>query len=163
MEAAFEHLEGVRDALSGYTGGPEVQPSYEEVSNHGTGHAEAVRVLYDPARVTYEQLLELYWHRINPTTPDQAFADRGHQYRSVIYVHSPAQRAAAERSLQAIRALPQFRAGVVTTIEDAVVFWVAEGYHQNFWRTNPEHYESYHEHSGRREYLRSVWGPNAPY
>jgi methionine-S-sulfoxide reductase len=163
MEAAFEHQAGVRDAISGYTGGSELHPGYEQVSNHGTSHAEAIRVLYDPRAVTYEQLLELYWHRVDPVHPDQAFVDVGHQYRSVIFVHSPEQRAAAERSRAAIVASNRFHAPVVTTIEDATVFWVAEGYHQNFWRTTPDRYEGYHEHSGRREFLRGIWGPDAPY
>ncbi len=163
MEAAFEHQAGVRDAISGYTGGPELHPGYEQVSNHGTGHAEAIRVLFDPSAVTYEQLLDLYWHRVDPVHEDQAFVDRGHQYRSVIYVHTPAQRAAAERSLQAIVASGRFHERIVTTVEDAAVFWVAEDFHQNFWRTSPDRYEGYHEHSGRREFLRAHWGPDAPY
>lgn len=163
MEAAFEHQAGVRDAISGYTGGPELHPGYEQVSNHGTGHAEAIRVLYDPSAVTYEQLLDLYWHRVDPVHEDQAFVDRGHQYRSVIFVHTPAQRAAAERSLQAIAASGRFHERIVTTVEDAPVFWVAEDFHQNFWRTSPDRYEGYHEHSGRREFLREHWGPDAPY
>lgn len=163
MEAAFEHLPGVRDAISGYTGGPELHPSYEQVSNHRTQQAEAVRVLYDPRAVTYEQLLDLYWRRVDPVDRDRAFADTGHQYRSVIFVHDAQQRAAAERSLREISASGRYHAPVLTTVEDAPVFWVAEDYHQNFWRTSPEHYTEYHENSGRREFLRAVWGPDAPY
>lgn len=163
MEAAFEHLDGVRDAVSGYTGGSERHPSYEEVSNHRTSHAEAIRVLYDPNRVTYDQLLDLFWRRIDPTAHDRAFADVGHQYRSVIFVHTPEQRAAAERSRAAIASSHRFEGPITTTIEDAPVFWVAEDYHQNFWRTSPERYNEYHENSGRREFLRAHWGPNAPY
>ncbi len=163
MEAAFEQLRGVRDAVSGYTGGAEQGPTYEEVSNHQTSHAEAIRVLYDPAVITYDQLLDTYWRHVDPTTPDQAFVDVGHQYRSVIFVHGAQQRAAAERSKQAIVASGRFGARIVTTIEDASVFWVAEDYHQNFWRTSPERYHSYHEHSGRREFIRAHWGPDAPY
>ncbi len=163
MEAAFEHLDGVRDAVSGYTGGSERHPTYDAVSNHRTSHAEAVRVLYDPNRVTYEQLLDLFWRRIDPTARDRAFADIGHQYRSVVFVHSPEQRAAAERSRAAIASSGRFEGPITTTIEDAPVFWVAEDYHQNFWHTSPERYNSYHENSGRREFLRAHWGPNAPY
>jgi peptide methionine sulfoxide reductase msrA/msrB len=163
MEAAFEQLRGVRDAVSGYTGGTEQGPTYEEVSNHQTSHAEAIRVLYDPSVITYDQLLDAYWRHVDPTTPDQAFVDVGHQYRSVIYVHDAQQRAAAERSKQAIVASGRFGARIVTTVEDAGVFWVAEDYHQNFWRTSPERYHSYHEHSGRREFIRAHWGPDAPY
>jgi peptide methionine sulfoxide reductase msrA/msrB len=153
----------VRDAVSGYTGGPEWQPTYDEVSNHATQHAEAVRVIYDPSVVTYEQLLDTFWRRIEPTARDRAFADVGHQYRSVIYVQSPAERSAAERSKQTLATSGRFREPIVTTIEAVSVFWVAEDYHQNFYRTHPEHYERYHEHSGRREFLRAHWGPDAPY
>lgn len=163
LEAAFEHLDGVRDAISGYTGGTELHPSYEAVSNHRTSHAEAIRVLYDPHRVTYDQLLDLYWRRIDPTAHDRAFSDIGHQYRSVIFVHSPEQRLAAERSRAALAASHRFDAQITTTIENAPVFWVAESYHQNFWRTSPDAYTAYHEHSGRREFLRAHWGPDAPY
>jgi methionine-S-sulfoxide reductase len=163
MEAAFEGIRGVREVISGYTGGPELHPSYEQVSNHGTGHAEAVRVLYDPTQVSYEQLLHTYWRRIDPTARDRSFADVGRQYRSVIFVHSPEQRAAAERSRRELAASGVFREPIVTTIEDATVFWVAEDYHQDFYRTHPERYHAYHEHSGRREFLRAHWGPDAPY
>ncbi|MFO0630207.1 MAG: peptide-methionine (S)-S-oxide reductase MsrA [Polyangiales bacterium] len=163
MEAAFEHQAGVRDAISGYTGGPELHPSYEEVSNHRTGQAEAVRVLYDPRQVTYAQLLDLFWRRVDPVHRDRAFADVGHQYRSVIFVHDAQQRAEAERSLREVSASGRYHAPVLTTVEDAPVFWVAEDYHQNFWRTSPEHYNEYHENSGRREFLRETWGPDAPY
>jgi methionine-S-sulfoxide reductase len=163
LEAAFEGVPGVRDAVSGYTGGPELHPGYEQVSNHGTGHAEAVRVLYDPARVSYEQLLHTFWRRIDPTAVDRSFADVGHQYRSAIFVHSPAQRAAAEASRREVAGSGVFREPIVTTVEDAPVFWVAEDYHQNFYRTHPERYHAYHEHSGRREFLRARWGEGAPY
>lgn len=163
MEAAFEQIPGVRDAVSGYTGGPELHPGYEQVSNHGTGHAEAIRVLYEPGRVTYEQLLHTFWRRIEPTATDRAFSDVGHQYRSAIFVHSPEQRAAAERSKREVEASGVFREPIVTVIEDAAVFWVAEDYHQNFYRTHPDRYNAYHEHSGRREFLRAHWGENAPY
>jgi methionine-S-sulfoxide reductase len=163
MEAAFEQVPGVRDAVSGYTGGPELHPGYEQVSNHGTGHAEAIRVLYEPARVTYEQLLHVFWRRIDPTATDRAFSDVGHQYRSAIYVHTPEQRAAAERSKREVAASGVFREPIVTPVEEAAVFWVAEDYHQNFYRTNPERYNAYHEHSGRREFLRAHWGEDAPY
>jgi methionine-S-sulfoxide reductase len=163
IEAAFEELPGVRDAISGYTGGPEQQPTYEQVANHATGHAEAVRVLYDPTVVTYQQLLHLFWRRVDATSTTGAFVDQGRQYRSTIYVSSPEERAAAERSLREIQASGVFDEPITVTIEDAGVFWVAETYHQNFHRTHPERYHSYHENSRRREYLREHWGPNAPY
>lgn len=163
MEAAFERVPGVRDAVSGYTGGPEQHPRYDDVSNHRTGHAEAVRVLYDPAAVTYAHLLEVFFRHADPTAVDRAFVDEGPQYRSVIYVASAAERAAAEQAKAAMQASGRFDGPIVTTIEDAGVFWVAEAYHQDFYRTHPNRYEGYHEHSGRREALRARWGPDAEY
>jgi methionine-S-sulfoxide reductase len=163
LEASFERVNGVRAVLSGYTGGREEHPSYDAVSNHGTSHAEAIRVHFDPAVVTYEQLLDHFWRHIEPTARDRAFVDVGRQYRSVIFAHNPAQRAAAERSKQALAASGRFREPIVTPIEDAPVFWVAEDYHQDFYRTHPDRYHSYHEHSGRREFLRAHWGPDADY
>lgn len=163
MEAAFERLDGVRAVLSGYTGGREQHPSYDAVSNHATSHAEAIRVHFDPTVITYERLLDHFWRHIEPTARDRAFVDSGRQYRSVIFVHGPAQRAAAERSKQRLAASGRFSDPIVTTIEDAPVFWVAEAYHQDFYRTHPDRYHSYHEHSGRREFLRAHWGADADY
>lgn len=163
LEAAFERVAGVRAVLSGYTGGRELHPSYDAVSNHRTSHAEAIRVHYDPAAVTYARLLDVFWRHIEPTARDRAFVDVGRQYRSVIFVHDAAQREAAERSRRALEASGRFREPIVTTIEDVAVFWVAEDYHQDFYRTHPERYHSYHEHSGRREFLRAHWGPDADY
>lgn len=164
MEYAFEHVRGVREVVSGYTGGSEQHPTYSEVSGHRTSQAESIRVLYDPATVTYEQLLDVFWRRIDPIDPDQAFVDEGHQYRSVIFVQNAQERAAAERSKQAIAASGRFERPIVTTIEETpAVFWVAEDYHQNYWRTHPDEFERYHEHSGRREFLRAHWGADAPY
>ena len=163
MEAAFEHLPGVHDAISGYTGGAPEHPTYDDVSNHRTTQAEAVRVLYNPAVITYDQLLAVFWRRIDPTGVDHAFSDSGHQYRSVVFVHDAAQRAAATGTRSGIAAAGHFSDPITTTIEDAGVFWVAEDYHQNFWRTHPNHYRAYHDHSGRREMLREHWGAGAPY
>ena len=163
MEAAFEQVDGVRDAISGYTGGTEQHPTYDDVSNHRTSQAEAIRVVYNPAVVTYDQLLDVFWRRIDPTGVDRAFSDTGHQYRSAVFAHDAAQRAAATRTREGVAALGRFTAPITTTIEDAGVFWVAEDYHQNFWRTHSVHYRAYHEHSGRREFLRAHWGADAPY
>jgi methionine-S-sulfoxide reductase len=157
-EAAFETLPGVTEAISGYTGGAEVDPTYEQVSSGETGHAEAVRVVYDPRLVTYEQLLDVYWHSVDPTTVDQSFVDEGHQYRSVIFVHSAEQRAAAEASKRALTAANRFGAPIVTTIEDAGPFYRAEGYHQNYCTTTPGRYQQYKRASGREAYQRRVWG-----
>jgi methionine-S-sulfoxide reductase len=161
MESPFERLPGVGEVVSGYTGGPEVGPTYEEVSSGDTGHAEAVRVVYDPAVITYERLLEVFWRNIDPTTVDQSFVDHGHQYRTAIFVHSPAQRAAALASQRALEAAHRFGAPIVTTIEDAGPFYRAEAYHQDFYRTTPVRYQSYRRGSGRDAYIERIWGPGA--
>jgi peptide-methionine (S)-S-oxide reductase len=161
MEAPFERLPGVGEVVSGYTGGPEVGPTYEEVSSGDTGHAEAVRVVYDPSVITYERLLEVFWRNIDPTTVDQSFVDHGHQYRTAIYVHSPEQRAAALASKRALEVANRFGAPIVTTIEDAGPFYRAEAYHQDFYRTTPVRYRSYRRGSGRDEYIERIWGPGA--
>lgn len=158
MESPFEHVQGVAEVISGYTGGPEVGPTYEEVSSGETGHAEAVRVVYDPAVVTYEQLLDVYWRNVDPTTVDRSFVDEGRQYRSVIYVHTPEQRAAAEASKRALTAANRYGAPIVATIEDAGPFYRAEAYHQDFYRTTPGRYQSYRRASGRDAYIERIWG-----
>lgn len=163
IEAAFERVHGVRDAISGYTGGPEQSPSYDDVSNHRTQQAESVRVIYDPTQVTYAQLVDVFFRHIDATAVDGAFSDEGHQYRSVIFVASPEERATAEHAKAQLDASHRFDAPVATTIENAGVFWVAETYHQNFYRTHPHRFTQYHEASGRREYLRAHWGPTADY
>ena len=161
MEAPFERLPGVGEVVSGYTGGPEVGPTYEEVSAGDTGHAEAVRVVYDPSVITYERLLEVFWRNIDPTTVDQSFVDHGHQYRTGIFVHTPEQRAAALASKRALEVANRFGAPIVTTIEDAGPFYRAEAYHQDFYRTTPVRYRSYRLGSGRDEYIERIWGPGA--
>jgi peptide-methionine (S)-S-oxide reductase len=158
MEAPFERLPGVGAVISGYTGGPEVGPTYEQVGSGETGHAEAVRIVYDPALITYEQLLDVFWHQIDPTTVDQSFVDTGPQYRTAIYVHTPEQRAAAEASKRALTAANRFGAPIVTTIEDAGPFYRAEEYHQDFYRTTPGRYQSYRRGSGRDAYIDRIWG-----
>ena len=161
MEAPFERLPGVGAVISGYTGGPEVGPTYEEVSSGDTGHAEAVRIVYDPAVITYEQLLDVFWRNVDPTTVDQSFVDSGHQYRTAIYVHSAEQRAAAEASKRTLSAANRYGAPIVATIEDAGPFYRAEAYHQDFYRTTPGRYQSYRRGSGRDAYIERIWGPGA--
>lgn len=159
MEKPFEHTEGVGEVLSGYTGGPERGPSYDAVSSHRTGHVEAVRVVYDPSLVTYERLLELFWHNVDPTQDDGQFCDRGAQYRTAVFVATDEERRLAEAS----KAAAQARLGrpVVTEIRDAAPFWVAEDYHQDFYRTNPRRYQSYRLGCGRDARLRALWGDDA--
>jgi len=161
MESPFERLPGVGAVISGYTGGPEVGPTYDEVSSGDTGHAEAVRIVYDPAVITYEQLLDVFWRNVDPTTLDQSFVDSGRQYRSAIYVHSAEQRAAAEASKRTLSAANRYGAPIVTTIEDAGPFYRAEAYHQDFYRTTPGRYQSYRRGSGRDAYIERIWGPGA--
>jgi peptide-methionine (S)-S-oxide reductase len=160
MEAPFERLDGVVSVHSGYIGGRTNAPSYEEVSAGSTGHAEAVRIVYDPARVTYEQLLEVFWHNVDPTQADGQFCDHGDQYRTGIFVVNDEQRRLATASLANVRrALAPRR--VVTGIEDAGPFWVAEDYHQDFHVTHPARYQSYRIGCGRDRRLREVWGEAA--
>lgn len=133
VESAFRAIEGVTDATVGYTGGTTENPTYEDVCTGRTGHAEAVRVVYNPARVTYDQLLHAFWRMHNPTTKNRQGPDVGTQYRSAIFTHSPEQRAAAERSLEEMDASKTFSRPIVTEIQDAPVFWPAEEYHQRYF------------------------------
>ncbi len=158
MEGPFEAIEGVAEVLSGYTGGSEERPTYHEVSGGRTGHTEAVRVVYDPQRVTYDELLDVFWRSMDPTDAGGQFADRGQQYRPAIYVLDDAQRALAEASKAQLAASGRFDAMIVVPVEAAGTFWVAEGYHQDFYRTNPEHYQRYRRGSGRQAFLQRVWG-----
>jgi peptide-methionine (S)-S-oxide reductase len=160
MEPPFESLPGVASVTSGYTGGSKADPTYVEVSAGGTGHAEAVEIVYDPALVSYDKLLEVFWHNIDPVAVDRQFCDVGSQYRSAIFVHDAAQRAAAERS----RAEVQKKLGVSvkTQIVDAAPFYRAEDYHQDYAAKNPIRYNFYRYQCGRDARLREVWGDDAP-
>jgi peptide-methionine (S)-S-oxide reductase len=159
MEAPFEALEGVLSVTSGYIGGRSRGPTYEQVSRGGTGHAEAVRVVYDPSVIDYERLLEVFWHNIDPTQANGQFCDHGDQYRSAIFVVDGEQRRLAEASRQRVRA--HLRQNVVTQIVPASVFWVAEDYHQDYYRTHPAQYRSYRASCGRDARLRQLWGAAA--
>ena len=158
MEGPFESISGVKDAFSGYTGGSEQRPVYEQVSRGRTGHTEAVRVFYDPDEVTYEVLLEAFWRSMDPTDLGGQFADRGSQYRPAIFVHDEAQRQAAEASKKALSESGRFTDPIVVPIERAGDFWVAEGYHQDYYKTNPAHYKRYRKGSGREAFLQRIWG-----
>lgn len=162
MEPPFEKLDGVYSVVSGYTGGPEKDPSYERVSSGRTGHAEAVEVRYDPSRVTYRALLDVFWRQIDPTDSGGQFADRGPQYRTAIFVHDAEQRAAAEASKAEIAESGRFDGPIVTEIVDAGPFWRAEEYHQDYYRKNEAHYKRYRRGSGREGYLERIWGPADP-
>ena len=159
METAFEGLPGVQSVISGYTGGREKNPSYEQVSSKRTGHSEAVQITFDPREVTYAQLLDLFWHNVDPTDPGGQFCDRGPEYRSEIYYHDAAQKQLAEESKRRIETTPQrFKKRIVTRIVAATDFWPAEEYHQDFYRKNPVRYHEYRSGCGRDRRLVQLWG-----
>src|SRR5262245_9415014 len=162
MEPPFERLEGVLEVTAGYTGGTKVDPTYEEVSAGGTGHAESVRVRYDPAKISYEKLLDVFWHNIDPTTRDRQFCDAGHQYRSAIFVADEAQRRAAEASRAELERTKPFKEPIVTEIVAPSTCYPAEGYHQDYYRKNPIRYRFYRTTCGRDRRLEEVWGAAAP-
>lgn len=158
MEPPFEKLEGVKEVVSGYTGGKEENPTYEEVSAGKTGHVEAVQVRYDPAVISYETLLNVFWRQIDPTDPDGQFVDRGKQYRSAIFYHTPEQKALAERSKKALQQSGRFKKPIVTGILPAGKFFPAEEYHQNYYKEHSIKYKFYRFNSGRDQFLKKVWG-----
>jgi peptide-methionine (S)-S-oxide reductase len=158
MEGPFEKLPGVRSVTSGYTGGQKKNPTYEEVSAGVTGHAEAVQVVYDPGKIRYEQLLDVFWRNIDPLTPDAQFCDHGSQYRSAIFFHDDAQRQAAEASKQRIEASGRFKQKIVTQLVPAGTFYPAEEYHQDFYKKNPIRYATYRAGCGRDRRLQELWG-----
>jgi peptide-methionine (S)-S-oxide reductase len=159
VESAFDDLKGVKSADSGYVGGPERGSTYQEVSGGKTGHTEAVRVVFDPKVVPYTQLLDVFWHNIDPGQSNGQFCDRGTQYRSGLFPLDAAQRRAAEFSKAAVG--EKLGKAPVTEITDATTFWVAEGYHQDYHRTNSEHYLRYRLGCGRDARLREIWGAEA--
>jgi peptide-methionine (S)-S-oxide reductase len=160
MEHPFDELAGVVSVTSGYTGGATKNPTYEEVSAGGTGHAESVEVLYDPAKIGYAQLLDVYWHNVDPLTRDAQFCDHGHQYRTAIFYHDSTQHRLAEESKQRLAA--RFTEPIVTEIVAAGPFYPAEGYHQHYYRKNPLRYKLYRWGCGRDRRLKELWGDAAP-
>jgi peptide-methionine (S)-S-oxide reductase len=159
METAFEGLPGVVSVISGYAGGTQLQPTYEEVSSGRTGHAESVQITYDPTRISYTALLDIFWHNIDPTQSNGQFCDHGTQYRSVIFYGDSTERRLAESSKRAIETTPQrFKGPIVTQIVAAGRFWPAEEYHQDFYRKDPVRYESYRLGCGRDRRLVQLWG-----
>jgi len=158
MEPPFDRVPGVVSTTSGYTGGTKVDPSYEEVSAGGTGHAESVEVLYDPAKVTYEKLLDVYWHNVDPTVRDRQFCDTGHQYRTAIFTHDETQKRLAEQSKAALEKSKPFKEEIVTEIVPAGRFYPAEEYHQDYYKKNPVRYKFYRYNCGRDRRLEQLWG-----
>jgi peptide-methionine (S)-S-oxide reductase len=158
MQPPFEHLDGVLSTTVGYTGGHTKNPTYEEVSAGGTGHAESVQVVYDPAKISYEKLLDVFWHNIDPLTADGQFCDHGNQYRSAIFYHDETQRRLAEASKQALEKSRRFDQPIVTQIVPATEFYPAEDYHQKYHEKNPLHYKYYRWNCGRDQRLKALWG-----
>ncbi len=157
-QKAFDEVEGVVGTTAGYAGGTLANPTYEQVGSGDSGHAESVKVIYDPAKVGYEQLLDVYWHHIDPLTPNAAFCDHGPQYRSIIFYGDTAQQRAAEASKRALDESHRFPTPIVTAIQPATPFYPAEDYHQMFYKKNPAHYEAYRIGCRRDERIRQLWG-----
>jgi peptide-methionine (S)-S-oxide reductase len=155
-ESDFDKVPGVIETLSGYTGGRKVNPTYEEVSAGGTGHIESVQVTYDPSVVSYQKLLDVYWHSIDPLTANQQFCDVGTQYRSAIFFHDAEQQRLALASKAALAG--RFKSPIVTEILPASKFYRAEEYHQNYHDKNPVRYKFYRFNCGRDRRLKEVWG-----
>lgn len=157
MVQPFDTLPGIESVVAGYTGGHVAFPAYEEVKSGKTGHTEAVKITFDPSLMSYEQLLGYYWQVTDPTDAMGQFQDRGDNYRPVIFYNSPAQKAAAEKSKAELAASGRFDQPIVTKIEKAGPFYVAEDYHQEFYKKNPERYAQ-EEAGGREQFIKEHWG-----
>ncbi len=161
MEHPFDKLEGVVSTTAGYTGGHKKDPTYEEVSAGGTGHTEAVQVVYDPKKISYAQLLDVFWINIDPLTPNRQFCDGGSQYRSGIFYHNEEQKRLAEQSKKALENSKRFQQPIVTEINPTSEFYVAEDYHQDYYQKNPVRYHVYRFGCGRDKRLEELWGKPA--
>jgi peptide-methionine (S)-S-oxide reductase len=161
MEKPFDQLPGVSATISGYSGGSVVKPTYNQVSGGSTGHREVVQVTYDPAKVTYETLLSVFWHNVDPLDSKGQFCDKGSQYTSAVFVADEAQRKAADASKQALDRSKQFKTPIVTAIIPAAPFYAAEDYHQNYYQTNSSKYQFYRFGCGRDRRLEQLWGDKA--
>lgn len=158
MEPPFDALEGVISTTTGYTGGHKDNPAYKEVSAGTTGHMEALQITYDPAKVSYETLLDVFWKNIDPLDPYGQFCDKGEQYRAAIFYHSDGQRLAAEASKAALISSNRLNGPVETRIIKASTFWPAEEYHQDYYKKNPIRYKFYRHNCGRDKRLQKLWG-----
>ena len=159
VEEAFEKVPGVIRAVSGYTGGTVEKPTYEQVSAKTTGHYEAVQVSFDPTKVSYPQLVDWFWHNIDPVDAKGQFCDQGSPYYTAIFVHSEEQQKVAEQSKQALEASGRLKEKIATKILPAGPFWVAEDYHQDYYKKNPHRYQYYKTACGRAARLEQIWGP----
>ena len=158
MEGPFDKLDGVISTTSGYSGGTLKNPTYKQVSRGGTGHAEVIQVVYDPKRVSYSELLDVFWHNIDPTRVDGQFCDGGNQYRSEIFYHDAEQQRLAQQSKAALTELKPFNDPVLTEITQASTFYPAEDYHQDYYIKNPVRYKFYRYGCGRDSRLEELWG-----
>ena len=162
MQPPFESLLGVVSTTVGYTGGTVDHPTYEQVSEGETGHAESIQVVYDPTKIEYTKLLDVFWHNVDPLTKDAQFCDHGRQYRTAIFVQDDEQQRLAEASKNALEASKRFDRPIVTEIVRASTFWPAEDYHQRYHEKNPIRYKFYRWNCGRDQRLQEVWGADAP-
>jgi peptide-methionine (S)-S-oxide reductase len=158
MEPPFDDLPGVISTTSGYTGGRTKNPTYEQVTSGDTGHAEAVEIVYDPSKITYERLLDVFWKNIDPITPNRQFCDVGTQYRSAIYYHNEEQKRLAEASKKALEDSGRFKQRIVTELAAASPFYRAEEYHQDYYKKNPIRFKFYKYQCGRDKRLAELWG-----
>lgn len=158
MEHPFDELNGVISVTAGYAGGNKKNPTYEEVSSGTTGHAESVQVLYDPGKITYAKLLDVFWHNIDPTVQNQQFCDHGSQYRTAIFYHNEEQKRLAEQSKQSLEKSGRFKGPIYTEITPASEFYPAEEYHQHYYQKNPIRYKFYRYNCGRDQRLKELWG-----
>ena len=156
MEPPYDELDGVLATISGYAGGKKKNPTYEEVSTGTTGHTEVVQVIYDPKKITYSRLLEVFWRNIDPLTPNRQFCDAGSQYRSAIFYHDENQKRLAQASKEAVS--KRFDKPIVTEIVPAAEFYPAEEYHQDYYKKNPIRYKIYRYGCGRDQRLEELWG-----
>lgn len=157
MVSPFDTIPGIEDIVSGYTGGHVENPSYRQVAMGGTGHTEAVKITYDPEKISYRELVEIYWRQTDPTDASGQFADRGEAYRPVIFYNDEQQKEVAEQSKQELDESGRFNQPVVTSIEPAQPFYEAEEEHQDFYRKNSTHYQRYNVASGRKPFIKKYW------
>ncbi|MFQ6674471.1 MAG: peptide-methionine (S)-S-oxide reductase MsrA, partial [Fidelibacterota bacterium] len=160
MEGPFESMEGVKDVIAGYSGGHTDNPTYEEVSSGNTGHTETVQITFDPDKIGYGELLDVFWRQINPTDSGGSFADRGSQYRTAIFYHNEEQERLAEKSKHDLGKSGRFDKPIVTEIVPYSKFWKAEDYHQDYYKKHTVGYKRYRKGSGRDDYLKKTWGKN---
>lgn len=158
LEPPYDKIDGVAATIAGYIGGTEVDPTYHSVSSGTSGHAEAVQVFYDPDKVSYQKLLEVFWRNIDPTTPNRQFCDYGSQYRTAIFYHGAEQRLLAEQTKRDLEMSKPFSAPIATEIVAAGTFYPAEDYHQDYYLKNPIRYKFYRFNCGRDQRLREIWG-----